>query len=427
MTRASTFVALFLVLAPAPTRGQGSPEVVDAPTAAAPKVSPTPEFFDVNKYRADPDNPGAIRVPGTNVAIYIGGFAQLDLIGDLQVIAQPDKFTVSSIPVGGGTGNTGSQLSARQSRVFIETDAPWSVANLLAYVEVDFFDPQNQSDLHIRHAFGAIGHPDGVRLVAGVTWTAFMDATVIPSQLDYAGPVGLANIQQAQARLVVPFRRTRAPNGDSHGFQWLLSVEAPDPQITTPMDVQATGYSYWPDTITTLRWDHAHGHLLASALLRQVGILPAMGDRASAVGYGGNVTGRLTGLWGKDQLLWAVGGGRGVASYFAGSGGLSLDAFLQPSGELAVTRLAAGMLSYQHFFWNDRLSLTGIGSLLRLFDLEAGTDATLRQSLYVGGVFQYFPNKRFMTGFEYLFGQRENRNAQTGSDNRLQVSTQVRF
>ena len=66
---------------------------------------------------------------------------------------------VSSIPVGGGTGNTGSELSARQSRIFIETDAPWSVAPLMAYVEVDFFDPQNQSDLHIRHAFGASASP----------------------------------------------------------------------------------------------------------------------------------------------------------------------------------------------------------------------------------------------------------------------------
>ena len=40
---------------------------------------------------------------------------------------------------------------------------------------------------------------------------------------------------------------------------------------------------------------------------------------------------------------------------------------------------------------------------------------------------QYFPNRRFMTGIESLFGQRENRNGDTGSDNRLQVSTVVEF
>jgi hypothetical protein len=428
VTCASACAPLVWLLAPAAAHGEGPPAAaIDSTAAAAPPASATPSFFDVNKYRADPNNPGAIRLPGTNVALYIGGFAQLDAISDLQVIGDPDKFAVASIPVGGGTGNTGFELSARQSRVFIESDAPWSVADLLAYVEVDFFDPQNQADLHIRHAFGAIGHPDGVRLVAGVTWTSFMDATVFPSQLDYAGPVGLVNVQQAQARLVVPFHNERAPDGAARGFELLLAVEAPDPQVTTPLNVQATGYSYWPDTITTLRWNHGHGHVLASALLRQVGVLPATGERASAIGYGGNVTGRLTGFWGKDEILWSVGGGRGLARYFAGSGGQSLDAFLQPNGELAVTSLAGGMLSYQHFFWHDRLSLTGIGSLLHLFNLQAGTDATLRQSLYVGGVLQYFPNRRFMTGIEYLFGQRENRNEQAGSDNRLQLSTQVRF
>jgi hypothetical protein len=399
----------------------------EAAAATEPGASPTPSFFDVNKYRADPNNPGAIRIPGTNVAIFIGGFAQLDLMSDLEVIGNPDQFVVASIPVGGGTGNTGSELDARQSRVFIETDAPWTVAPLLAYVEVDFFDPQNQSTLHIRHAFGAVGHADGVRLVAGQTWTAFMDATVLPSQLDYAGPVGIANVQQAEARLVVPFARAKAEDGLPRGFEWLLSVEAPAPQLTVPMNVTATPYARWPDTVTTLRWDHAHGHLLASGVFRQLGISPAGGERASAVGYGGNFTGRLTRFWGKDQVLWAVGGGRGVAHYFAGSNGLSLDGFLQPGGALAVTNLAAGMLSYQHFFAGDQLSLTGIASLLQLFDLEAGSDTTLKQLQYYGGVFQYFPNRRLMFGFEYLFGRSETRNGASGSDSRLQVSSQVRF
>jgi len=54
-------------------------------------------------------------------------------------------------------------------------------------------------------------------------------------------------------------------------------------------------------------------------------------------------------------------------------------------------------------------------------------DATLEQLQYVGGVLQVFPNKRFMTGFEYMFGERENRNGQTGRDSRLQLSTQVTF
>jgi hypothetical protein len=409
-----------------PTAPPGGPSS-GAAAAISADGSPTPSFFDVNKYRADPGNPGAIRVPGTNVAIYIGGFVQLDAIYDANLIGNPDQFVASSIPVGGGTGDTGSEMSARQSRLFVETDAPWSVAPLLAYVEVDFFDPQNQSDLHLRHAFGAIGRADGVRFVGGQTWTTFMDATVLPSQLDYAGPVGVVNLQQAQARLIVPLgRRTRA-GGAAWGFEWTVAIEAPAPQITIPMDTQATAYSAWPDLTTALRWDHGRSHLLVSGVLRQLGVVPAAGARESVVGYGGNWTGCLSGFWGTDQLLWSAGGGRGIAHYFPGSNGLDLDAFLTPGGALSASDVLGVMGSYQHNAWGDRLAFTAIYSLLHLFNLGAGADTTLEQLQYVGGVFQVFPNRRLMAGVEYLFGERENRSGQVGRDNRVQVSTQVRF
>jgi hypothetical protein len=193
------------------------------------------------------------------------------------------------------------------------------------------------------------------------------------------------------------------------------------------MGTDATAYSQWPDLVSALRWDHGQSHLKLSGVFRQLGILPAGGSRNAAVGYGANLTGRLAGFWGKDQLLWSVGGGRGIAHYFHGSNGLDLDAFLAPNGTLSVTDLFGAMGSYQHYLWKDLVSVTAIYSLLRLFDLGAGTDGTLQQLQYVGGVLQVFPNKRFMTGFEYMFGERQNRDGQTGRDNRLQLSTQVTF
>jgi hypothetical protein len=118
-----------------------------------------------------------------------------------------------------------------------------------------------------------------------------------------------------------------------------------------------------------------------------------------------------------------------VARYFAGSNaaGANLDAFLQPAGGLSVTSELGLMIAYQHYLWANRFSVTGIYSFLHLYNLDAGSDTTLEQSQYVGGVLQYFPNRRLMTGFEYMFGQRRNRDGQTGLDNRLQLSMQVRF
>jgi hypothetical protein len=423
--------ALALVLAPLPAWSQtltASPSSGGEAPDSASDVSPTPAFFDVNKFRADPNNPGAIKIPGTNVALYVGGFAWLDVLTDANVIGNPNQFVVSSIPVGGGnTGDTGFALSARQSRVFIETDAPWEIAPLLAYVELDFFDPQNQSDFHIRHAFGALGRADGPRLIAGHTFTTFMDATIFPNQLDYAGPVGIANLQQAQARFILPFAQHKSASGKTLGLQWNLSAEATGAEITVPMGTQATSYSRWPDFVTALRWDHGYGHMLVSGVFRQLGIFPAGGPKTSELGYGGNFTGSLTNFWGQDQFLWSVTGGRGISTYFEGTNGLNLDAFLQPTGALSVTQIVGGMGSYSHYFWKNQLALTGIYSILQLFDLAAGSDTTLKRLQYAGGVLQYFPNKRFMTGIEYLYGQREDRNDQATADNRVQMSTQVKF
>ncbi len=409
--------------------GATSAQTAAADAAAGSDASPTPAFFDVNKYRADPHSPGAIKVPGTNVALYVGGFVQLDVIDDVDVIGNPSQFQVASIPIGGGTGDTGFALSARQSRLFIETDAPWAVAPLLAYLEVDFFDPQNQSDFHLRHAFGALGRPDGLRLIVGQTFTTFMDGTVIPNQLDYAGPPGLVNVLQAQARLMLPLARRTTSSGASLGLEWDLAIEAPDAQITVPMGTQSADYSRWPDLVTALRWDHGHGHLLASGVFRQLGLFPAGGDRTSTLGYGCNFTGKLTNFWGADQLLWAVAGGRGIASYFSGSRGLDLDAFLAPSAAISASTMVGAMGSYTHYLWTDRFAVTATYSILQLFhlQLQAASDATLERLQYAAGMLQFFPNKRFMTGVQYLFGQRRNRNDQSASDNRVQLSAQVRF
>ena len=73
-----------------------------------------------------------------------------------------------------------------------------------------------------------------------------MDATVLPNQLDYAGPVGVANVQQAQARLV-PFPSTAEPEPAARvGPRMELAIEAPDPQITMPMRPRGPGIPVGP-------------------------------------------------------------------------------------------------------------------------------------------------------------------------------------
>ena len=176
----------------------------------------------------------------------------------------------------------------------------------------------------------------------------------IPNQLDYAGPAGFANMQQAQARLIVPINRTYEPIGQPNGLEWLFAIEAPDPQITLPMNTQGTGFLALARSGATLRWDHGHGHVQLS------GVVPP--DRESERHGRSDVQGRLRrqlhrpagGLLGQGPFLWAVGGGRAVAHYFAGTNGLNLDAFLQPDGSAVAAEPRRRDGSYTHYLASDR-------------------------------------------------------------------------
>ena len=72
-----------------------------------------PDFFDVNKFAAEGDFPGSLRIPGTKTSFQIGGYVQADAIFDADRIGNKDSFVVSTIPTGGdktGAGDTNACL-----------------------------------------------------------------------------------------------------------------------------------------------------------------------------------------------------------------------------------------------------------------------------------------------------------------------------
>src|SRR3954451_11603689 len=159
--------------------------------AGVPRLT-TPDFFDVNKYSAEGDFPGSVRLAGSNTSFQIGGYVQLDAIFDADRIGNKDAFVVSSIPTDGSKSGAGdTNFSIRQTRLFLKTQTPTaSWGNLVTYVEIDF-QGADAAEPRIRHAYGQIG--DEFQWLAGQTFSAFQDATVFPSTLDAQGPAGLIN------------------------------------------------------------------------------------------------------------------------------------------------------------------------------------------------------------------------------------------
>jgi hypothetical protein len=381
----------------------------------------TPDFFDVNKYAAQGDFPGSIRIPGTKTSLQIGGFVQLDAIFDDDRIGDKDAFVVNTISTGGSkTGAGDTNFSIRQTRLFLKTQTPtkeWG--DLVTYVEIDFFGTDG-AEPRIRHAYGQIG--DKFQLLAGQTWSSFQDATVFPSTLDFQGPAGLITSRRPQVRL-------RQQWND----QWVsvVSIEDPKTDITSPSGFAGQKSTPYPDLDGNVRWMPEWGHLQLAGVLRYLQFDPDSGSRESDWGFGLSLTGSIKTIRlddkHVDQVLFQAAAGRGIARYINDTSGLGLDAVLSaPGGDLDALDTFAGMIAYQHW-WHPRFASTFGYSIVAVDNVSAEPGSDYHSGQYVVANLRYYPAERVMLGLELLYGIREDKDGSRGDDVRLQFSAQYRF
>lgn len=388
--------------------------------AGVPRLT-TPDFFDVNKYVSEGDFPGSFLIPGTKTSLQIGGFVQVDAIADSDRIGNNDAFVVSTIPTGSSKAGAGdTNFSARQTRLFLKTQTPtkeWG--DLVTYVEVDFMGTDG-AEPRIRHAYGQVG--DKLQLLGGQTWSAFQDATIFPSTLDFQGPPGIITSRRPQIRV-----------RETWNDQWagVLAIEDPSSDVSAPSGFAGEKSTPYPDVTGNVRWTPAWGHLQLSGVVRYLQFDPDDGGRESEVGYGLNLTGSIKTLRVDDKhidsLLFQVAAGNGIAKYVNDTGGLGLDAVLtKPGGDLHGLGLVAGMIAYQHW-WSAKWASTIGYSIVNVDNTsgEAGSDYHRGQYGVVN--LRYYPTERVLIGGEVLYGLREDKDGSTGDDIRFQFSVQFRF
>jgi len=381
----------------------------------------TPDFFDVNKYAAEGDFPGSVRIPGTKTSFQIGGYVQLDAIFDADRIGNKDSFVVNTIPTGGEkTGSGSSNFSIRQTRLFLKTQTPtenWG--DLVTYIEIDFFGTDG-AEPRIRHAYGQVG--DKNQLLAGQTWSAFQDATVIPATLDFQGPPGVITNRRPQVR----YRRELSE-------QWYTAVALEDPnsELTIPAGFTGEESGALPDLAGQVRWGPEWGHLQLSGVLRFLQFDPDEGNRESELGYGLNLTGSVKTIKLDDKhtdaLLFQVAAGSGIARFVNDTNGLGLDGVIEAPGEdLEVLDVFAGMLAYQHW-WTAKLGSTFAYSYVSVDNVDGQAGSDYHSGQYAVANLRYYPAERVMLGGEVLYGIREDNDGDKGDDLRLQFSVQYRF
>ncbi len=354
--------------------------------------------------------PAGTAAGGDKESLTVGGYVKLDVIQDVSgSIGNRSQFKTATIAVDGtpqAAQEGGTTLTARESRV----NADFRLrGRMRAFVEGDFYG--DNGAFRLRHAYGELGH-----LLAGQTWTTFMDISARPLTLDFEGPDSEVFLRQALIRWTQPVSKAATIR---------VAAENPSPEIAVPSGDTGVIRSGIPDFVGTVRLESGFGHVQVAALVRQLrfdgeDVSPDM----STTGWGVNAT-LVVHTVGKDELFGQLMYGEGAAHYVDAVQGQNLDAIVV-GGELRALPITTAVVGYTHH-WSSR-ARSGAAYSLTSFDndpSQAGSSIHRLDDVRVN--LFYLPHPHVDVATELLWGRRRNANGDKGEAWRLQFGVIYHF
>lgn len=370
-----------------------------APPADAP-LAPPPE------QAAPPLTPPAFKPNGLQwqigeTTVKLGGYVKVDLIHDFNPIGSKNAFDPRTIPTDGSDGSN-TLMQANQTRLNLDVRTPTSNGEMKVFVEGDFEGSGNA--FRLRHAYGAMG-----AVLAGQTWTSFMDEAGMPETLDFESPIGFPQIRTAQVRYT-----NRLDSGDSYSF----SIEDPASTVAGVDTTTGVVEDTLPDVTANYIWKNSRGHVQASAFGGLASYNPDVGATERAGLWGLNLSALIT-TWGRDNAILQFTYGDGVGRYRGG-----ITAAPDADGNLEAIETTAWLASYQHY-WSDAYRSTVCYSWVSGV-LPAGLPTDSSETLqYAAANLIWQFSDRAWTGIEYLYGTNEQFDGNDGDASRLQLA--IRF
>ncbi len=209
-------------------------------------------------------SPAPITFTSGTWQLTLGGYFKLDLIHDFDPNSSPDTFDPRSIPVDGSQG-TNTRIHARETRLSLGIVGPAEGRDLTLFLEGDFYGTGNT--FRMRHAYAQYG-----ALLAGQTWTTFMDEINVPPTIDFETPLAAPFVRQGLLRITT---------GLSKRSDLAFAVEESDPEILVPPGVQGATEKTWPDFVARFRFTNRRGHLQLSGFVGQTRSRPPPEPRAT--------------------------------------------------------------------------------------------------------------------------------------------------
>jgi Porin subfamily len=443
---------------PAPARPLGPPVaypvayLVSPPGAKTPGAVGSPQYPN---YVVAGTKPLSWMLPGSDISLQIGGYAKLDAIGITggnRSVGANDQFNVFQIqtrgaPTGNAPGDPSSNIHARQSRIYLEaskTDTPLGPAR--AYFEADFFGPidlgtptvSNSHTFRLRHAFAEVGP-----LLAGQTWSTYIDPSTYAEILDFTGPGGESFARQGQVRYTHNF---------GGGFSGAIAVENPQsririgegpvsgtgavPALTGLQDIGVgpLARDSTPDFIARIKYESPQFNLQLSGVGTRSTAPPATAATPFVpgngnFGFGTQLSGQIALPLFNDKDNF-----RFMTGYLDGASRYMLDvANTAPSVAYNATltqfdsiKAYGGFGALQHW-WSDKLRTNLVFSYVNINNPIYSGPKVIAGTRYGIVNLLYSPWPDVDIGAEFQYGQRIDADGTKGFQTRVQSSVIYRF
>jgi hypothetical protein len=398
------------------------------------KEAITATLYDPSNTIYDENFPGAWHLPGTTAAMKVGGFINTSVVTSFDPMLISDRFITGSIPPDGTDvpgARSGTEVTASQTRFNVEVREQTSRGQLRAFLEGDF--EGGDDTFRLRHAFGQYRS-----MLAGKTWSTFMDVDARPEEVDFEGINGEVLARQTQIRFFPSVGRD---------YRLKVSLEDPDTDIEN-----GTGSRGAPDLVASVArlplGELGSFNYRLAFVLRNLEGTEVDEDNfdpddptqtRNATGWGISTSGRsdLTRLGEGNALLWQLTYGKGVGRYLndlntIGGG----DAVFDPDGDLRPLEVFGGYVSYRHHWpmrwrwmqdWPGILRSNLTASVVWIDNFDFQEDKDYHSTVRISGNLLYFPTSNVRIGAELLWGRRENKDKTKGDATQLQLSARYNF
>ncbi|HGY55790.1 MAG TPA: hypothetical protein ENK44_08820 [Caldithrix abyssi] len=324
---------------------------------------------------------------------------------DFNGLQNQNFFSTVDIPVGDANKTEPRFfMGVNQTRMGIEAKRATPIGDVFIRVEMDFLGVGGNA-LRLRHAYGQTEV-----FLAGQTWTTFSDVSSFPLTVELLGP------NSAIIERTVQFRYFRDASED---FRWSVAVESPRPDIGKPDTLQIEpAFQSFPDIAGRLRKYGDWGHVQLAAILRSIVIKSVNNERDGLIGYGGLLTGKIN-FTERNILLYQAVYGKAISGFIKALSGKGLDVVYNPTTrEFETVASVGGYVSYRRI-WRPHLSSYFTAGLVKVVnkDFQPGDAFSLSRYISVDLFWEASPGVRL--GVEYSWGQRVNKNDESGTANRL--------